>query len=54
MFGQVGIDKLHGFQSMKPLFVNMGQKPVKLIHDACSKLMYVKGNKTVKWAESLW
>lgn len=29
MFGHVDIDILHGFQSMNPLFVKMGQKPVK-------------------------
>lgn len=29
MFGQVGIDILHDFQSMNPLFENMAQKPVK-------------------------
>ena len=27
MFGQAGSDKLHGFQSMYPLLVNIGQKP---------------------------
>lgn len=28
MFGHVDIDILHGFQSMNPLFVKIGQKPV--------------------------
>lgn len=28
MFGQIDIDMLHGFQSMNPLLVKIGQLPV--------------------------
>lgn len=36
MFGHVDIDILHGFQSMNPLYVKIGQNPVKMIRCACS------------------
>lgn len=31
MLGHVDIDLLHGFQSINPLSVKMGQNPVKMI-----------------------
>lgn len=39
MFGQVGIDVLHGFQWMNPLLVKMGQKP-SLIRDFSTHLSH--------------
>lgn len=36
MFGHVDIDLLHGFQSINPLFVKMGQNPVKMIRCSVS------------------